>query len=286
MHSIWRSLFFSVNYICAPFFVDIMSRLCHASSMDAKEKEVHMKHAKETQKVSVKIWRDLIPKLDKKIEAACLRRDAYLSKVIGAEVQQLDLDVSVPNSEQAFAFISKRLDRLDRKLVSFTLDAAVAERLNKVCADKRIVRDAFFNRLIFWLVASSNVVDRILGVSWESELEAAELNILFQRHTRYPMDDSVIDLLVDPLWPIHQYCHLLRHGNLLEDRDADVPDDAADENEPPNLLSTDSLYTWVLNDSMVKNIDLWGLNTYLPDYEVPGTSAKKELDGEWEVLPP
>lgn len=240
---------------------------------------------KEAQKVSVKIWRDLIPKLDKKIEAACLRRDAYISKVIGAEVQRLNSDVSVPNSEEAFAFISQRLDRLDRKLVSFTLDATVAEQLNKVCADKRIVRDAFFNRLIFWLVASPNVVDRILSVGRHTELAAAELDIFRQRDTRYPMDNSVIGLLVDPLGAVHQYCQLLRHGELLVDGDASVSEGGAGEDGSSNLSSTISFYTWVLNDRMIKNIDLWGLNTYLPDYEVPGTSAQKELDGDWEVLP-
>jgi len=238
-----------------------------------------MKQGTEVQKVSVKIWRDLIPKLDKKIEAACLRRDAYLSKVIGAEVQRLDSDVSVPNSEQAFAFISKRLDRLDRKLVSFTLDSTVAERLNKVCADKRIVRDAFFNRLIFWLVASPNVVDRILGANWESNLREAELAIGFQWGAPYPLDDSVIGSLVDPLWPVHEHFKLLRDGTLAASIDAGLEVDALAQSSSP------SFYTCMLNDKCIKNVDLTGLNTYLFDIDVPGTAVQREFDGDWEVLP-
>ena len=240
-----------------------------------------MKREAEAQKVSVRIWRDLIPKLDKKIEAACLRRDAYLSKVIGAEVQRLDSGVSVPNSEQAFAFISKRLDRLDRKLVSFTLDATVAEHLNKVCADKRIVRDAFFNRLIFFLVAPSNVVDRILGVGWDSELREAELAIGIHRGAIYPFDDSVIDALVDPLWPIHQHFQLQRDGTLSANNEAG----AVVEGASPSAVSRNSFYTCMLNDRYIKNVDLSGLNTYLPDIDVPGTSAQREFDGDWEVSP-
>lgn len=239
-----------------------------------------MKQGMEVQKVSVKIWRDLIPKLDKKIEAACLRRDAYLSKVIGTEVQRLESDVCVPNSDQAFAFISKRLDRLDRKLVSFTLDAIVAEHLNKVCADKRIVRDAFFNRLIFWLVASPNVVDRILGDNWESNLREAELAIGVHRGVSYPLDDSVIDSLVDPLWPVHQHFKLLRDGTLATSIDAGQEVDALAQSSSPNF------YTCMLNDKYIKNVDLTGLNTYLFDIDVPGTAAQREFDGDWEVLPP
>lgn len=245
-----------------------------------------MKHKTETQKVSVKIWRDLVPKLDKKIEAACLRRDAYLSKVIGAEVQQLNSDVSEPNSEQAFAFISMRLDRLDRKLVSFTLDSTIAEQLNKVCADKRIVRDAFFNRLIFWLVASSKVVDRILGDGWDVELRKAELAIGFDRGSIYPFDDSVIKALVDPLWPIHQHFKLQRDGKLSGENEAGLEATRADNGQSPGVVSRNSFYTCMLNDNIIKNIDLSGLNTYLSDIDVPGTSAQKEFDGDWEVLPP
>jgi hypothetical protein len=244
-----------------------------------------MKREAEAQKVSVRIWRDLIPKLDKKIEAACLRRDAYLSKVIGAEVQRLDSDVSVPNSEQAFAFISKRLDRLDRKLVSFTLDATVAEHLNKVCADKRIVRDAFFNRLIFLLVAPSNVVDRILGVGWDGELREAELAIGIHRGAIYPFDDSVIDALVDPLWPIHQHFKLQRDGTLSANIETGLEDDAVAKGASPSAVSRNRFYTCVLNDKYIKNVDLSGLNTYLADIDVPGTSAQREFDGDWEVSP-
>lgn len=33
-------------------------------------------------KISVKIWRPLIEKFDEKMDEACLRRDAYLAKLL------------------------------------------------------------------------------------------------------------------------------------------------------------------------------------------------------------
>lgn len=216
-----------------------------------------------TRKVPAKIWRDCLRKFDGRVESMCLRRDAYLSKVIGFEVERLDEDISVPNSKQASKFIFEQLDRLDRKSIGFTLDAAVLDRLNEVCASKGIVRDAFFNRLIFWLAASPTVIGRILGDDWDSEVwKMHKDDIGVYKAGLYPLDESSLATFVDPLWAVHEHYKLQR--------------DLA--------LSTQSFYTDVLNDNMFKNTNLWGLNTYLNDKDVPGTPLQKEIDGELEPL--
>ena len=76
------------------------------------------KALKTTPKISVKIWRPLIDKFDAKIELACLRRDAYLNKVLDVELNFLDEEVSIPNSQASYDYVFDRLDRLDRKLVT------------------------------------------------------------------------------------------------------------------------------------------------------------------------
>ena len=43
------------------------------------------KTRKTTPKISVKIWRPIIEKFDEKIGIACIRRDAYLNKVLEVE---------------------------------------------------------------------------------------------------------------------------------------------------------------------------------------------------------
>ena len=65
-----------------------------------------------TAKISVKIWEPLIEKLDTKMEAACLRRDAYLTKLLEFELDRLEEEVSIPNSEAAYNFVSGRLRQL------------------------------------------------------------------------------------------------------------------------------------------------------------------------------
>jgi hypothetical protein len=94
-------------------------------------------------KVSTKIWRPILEKLEKKMDASCLRRDAYLSRVLAVELSYLDSEVALPNSTEAKEFIAERLDGLsDRKLVSLSLRPEIVERLNDLCERKRIVRDA------------------------------------------------------------------------------------------------------------------------------------------------
>ena len=110
-------------------------------------------------KISVKIWRPIIDKLDQKLDAACLRRDAYLNKVLENELPWLDSEVSLANSPAAQAFVAARLDQLDRKLVSLTLRPELIEQLNDICQRKRIVRDAFFNRLFLLLALKPKGID-------------------------------------------------------------------------------------------------------------------------------
>ncbi len=118
--------------------------------------------ATELKKTSVKIWRPIIEKLDAKMEAACLRRDAYLNKLLEIELDRLDREVSIPNSTEAQSLIAARLDHLDRKAVSLSIRCDLLDKLNDICGRKRIVRDAFFNRVFLLLAASSKVIDRLM----------------------------------------------------------------------------------------------------------------------------
>jgi hypothetical protein len=113
-------------------------------------------------KISVKIWRPIIDALEKKIEAACLRRDAYLNKILEIELRLLDKEVSIPNSQESYDYVFKQLDALDRKLVSLALPPELTQQLNEICRRKRIVRDAFFNRLFLLLAASPKIIDVLL----------------------------------------------------------------------------------------------------------------------------
>ena len=93
------------------------------------------------QKTTVKIWLPIMAKLEQKLDAACLRRDAFLAKVISSEAVHLDSEISIPNSKACYIYVTKCLDSLTRKPVTLSLPAETINKINEICNRKLIVRD-------------------------------------------------------------------------------------------------------------------------------------------------
>lgn len=226
-------------------------------------------------KISVKIWRPIIDKLDAKLDAACLRRDAYLAKLLVAELDHLDAEVSLPNSPAAHEFTLDRLDSLDRKLVSIALAPDLAGRLAAICTRKRIVRDAFFNRLFLLLAASPKTIDSLFfpdEPKWRTAVwgEFKHDGPFFESGF-YPLEAPV-----DPFWAIRAGLELFNEGAGAEDYEVAgtgapirVLRGLGGEPEPlPGLHN-------VLFDKKAGEHDLLGVNCYVPDWRVPGHEAER-----------
>lgn len=246
------------------------------------------KTLKTVPKISVRIWTPILEKLDRKIANACLRRDAYLDKVLETELPWLEAEVSMANSLQAQSYIGQQLELLPRKLVSLALDPAVVERLNGVCQAKRIVRDAFFNRLFLLLAAGPKTIDRLffpLDQDWRREVwsEYKHDGPFFQNGF-YPLEQDI-----NPFWAIRAGLEIYAESTAVEEVSAPgsngklrVQTDLAGNHHP-----VDSLYTRILRKEF-KDADLTGFNCHLPDWEIPDTSAaqayKSKLDELLESL--
>lgn len=252
------------------------------------------KTLKTVPKISVKIWRPIIEKLDQKMETACLRRDAYLAKVLETEVDWLDQEVSIPNSKASYDYVFDRLDQLDRKLVSLALPPELTQRLNETCARKRIVRDAFFNRAFLLLAASPKVVDALLfndnASRWRRDVwsEAKHDGPFFQNGF-YPLEP-----MIDPFWAVRCGLEMFAedtgpHEEWVEPSSGRVVRiQRALGGEPMPL---DSLYT-VIFEQKVLGHNLHGMSCFFPDWRIPNHSAERtyrkrldELFGDLEALP-
>jgi hypothetical protein len=234
-------------------------------------------HLKTVPKISVQIWRPALEQFTKRMEAACLRRDLYLNRVLENELDQLDSEVPIPNTPLARDFIAKRLDTLDRKLVSLALDPKLVARLNDICARKRIVRDSFFNRLLLLLAASPKMIDRLYFMYDEDDgawrrrvIEAYRHDGAFYRELLNPLEPNT-----DPLWPLRAAHELENEKVTTEDwtvpetgQVARITRSLAGE---PHPLTT--IYTQVFHATTFKDADMTGLNVYLPDSYVPGSEA-------------
>lgn len=237
-------------------------------------------------KISVKIWRPIIDKLDAKIQSACLRRDAYLNKVLEIELDRLDEEVSIPNSQACYDYVFNRLDQLDRKLVSLALSSALTARLNEICSRKRIVRDAFFNRLFLLLAASRKVVDTLLfdteADHWRTEVwNGTKHDGPFFQNGFYPLETEI-----DPFWAIRSGLDMYANGAGLEDYVE--PTSGKKILVKRNCLTNavepaDSLYTTIF-EQKIGGADLLGLSCYLPDRCIPDHGAAQEHRAKLDEL--
>lgn len=236
-------------------------------------------------KISVRIWRPIIKKLDDKLNAACLRRDAYLAKVLDVELDHLDREVAVANSEASFDYVFKELDQFDRKLVSLALPATLTKRIGEVCARKRIVRDAFFNRLFLLLAASPATIDSLLfgvvGPEWRATVwsDYKHEGPFFQNGF-YPLEPSI-----DPFWAVRAGLdHYAEAEGLGEHLDPVTGQTIRGTMTlSGRVLPADSLYTTWFPQS-VGRIKLVGMSCYLPDWRVPGHEAEAKEQAKLDEL--
>lgn len=204
-------------------------------------------------KIAVKVWQPVIDKLDKKIESGCLRRDAYIGKVLAIELERLDEEITQPNSPAARDFVAAKLNLLNRKVVTFSLRADLIDRLDKICNGKRIVRDAIFNRILLLLTATPPQIDRLLLLDsdWQNTVwKEHGCDWSFFPNIFYPLEPNV-----DPFWVIREGIKLTNSATG----------------------SDNSFYRAVLTDKHFKNADIWGLNCYLPDEYVPNTPVRQKF---------
>jgi hypothetical protein len=242
-----------------------------------QEFSVKTKTLKTVPKITVKIWRPIMDKLDEKIGAACLRRDAYLNKVLDVELGYLDEEVSIPNSQASYNYVFEKLDRLDRKLVSLALPSELTERLNNICKLKCIVRDAFFNRIFLLLAASPKVVNALLfgnqGDRWRANVWADNKNDgQFFQDQFYPLEP-----MIDPFWAIREGLKMYANDGGLEDyieptsgKSIQVKRDITG-----TIAPADNIYTTIF-EQKVRDNDLLGLSCYMPDWRIPDHGAEQE----------
>ncbi len=207
-------------------------------------------------KIGVKVWQPIIDKLDRKIESGCLRRDAYINQILSIEIDRLDEEITQSNSEAARDFIVGKLNRLNRKMVTFSLRSDLVDRLDEICASKLIVRDAFFNRILFMLIAKPTTIERVLlgmlDFDWKKKV--------WDEHS---CDWGVFASTFYPLEPVIDPFFFIREGIRLTQKE---------------LGNTGNPFYMVqLTDRQLKDRDLFGLNCYLPDIDVPRTHDFKEL---------
>ncbi|MFI3188638.1 hypothetical protein BCS42_15870 [Crenothrix sp. D3] len=114
-------------------------------------------------KILVKVHEPLITIMQHKIEAACLKRDAYLDKALRIEAEFLREEMATPNSDKAKKFITEQLSELRLKPLTLVLSTETVNLINEVCKEKNVPRDAFMNRFFLLLIATDTVLTALFN---------------------------------------------------------------------------------------------------------------------------
>jgi hypothetical protein len=236
-------------------------------------------------KISVKIWPPIIKRLADKVDAACLRRDAYLSRVLAIELDRLDDEVSIPNSEASFKYVFACLEQLHGKPVSLALPSDLTRRLSEICDRKRIVRDAFFNRIFLLLAASAKDIDVLFFSdspdNWRTEIWSENRNDgPFFQNGFYPLEP-----VIDPFWAIRSGIEMYSENTELEDyvEPSSGKIIRIQRDRTVGISPAESLYTIVL-DRKGRRGNLLGMNCYMPDWRIPGTDAAEDVQAKTTEL--
>jgi hypothetical protein len=174
---------------------------------------------RKSSKITVSAWRPVWSKLEKKLETACLNRDAYLSALVSSELDHLQVEMPIANSDEAQRFINKQLRALinhDATPLSIALSPEVALKLNAICSEKRIVRDAFFNRLFLFLAFGPRMAGlllfRLLWVDEKAKPEQWTKMVWSEYKHDGPFFENVFEPFLahrEPLWPIRACFELI-----------------------------------------------------------------------------
>lgn len=208
-------------------------------------------------KIMVRAWPVVLDDLDKRVEAVCLRRDAFLERVISREVEFLSKEVRIPNSDAARRCIEDNLNLLDCRSVNLTLTEPTVTRMEEVCREKNIPRDAFINRVLLCLVAPPSVLDVIFHVRELKEEVLEEWETPGLSSLWSPLR-TMAEFVEDPFWFVRACMGVARKQP---------------ENEDMTFYQSyipDKLFGEKIRGTL-------GLNVYLPDGQVPGHPAERAL---------
>lgn len=196
-------------------------------------------------KLTARIYGPVFDRLNQYLSEALIRRDAFLDRVIAQEIPHLREDLKgLRLSDQGRRYISQELGRMGGrdtglKQVSIAIRKQTADELNDAVETHNLVRDAFLNRLFVLLVPKPQFL-KALGFS-ERVTKATQYGAADAATS--PLE-CIAETMADPFYYFRNECLLLEGCGL---------------------------YRMDLSGRYV------GLSCYLPDEQVPGTSAHDAL---------
>src|SRR5690554_4634111 len=229
------------------------------------------------QKIQLRVWTPMLDSLKSYTEDACLRRDAFLAKVLDYELSVLE-GCDFRNSDEAATYVHKELRGLKNTLATFSFPESLVQRLNAVAESRNIHRDCIFNRILLLLVPRNqraiynwlyrDVTDDIAEDTLQEGIEQNSVTFpgLFFYSSLHAVRDRLESdqELIDPLGLIRDWIHEYQ-SEAIEDYF---------DREP---------LTRIIYESMKLKLPsgenpMTGFNVRFPDVLVPGTKDHEVIN--------
>lgn len=216
-------------------------------------------------KISVKVLRPLFSKLSAKFDEVCLRRDAYLNHFFLNEINNLESELSTPNSLEIERLLYRSFKELDTVQVGINLSTELANRITEVCAAKRVPRECWMNRVFLLLVAKPETIDALFFSGYEGNWrDEIWQRLLSDKETQIEAFDRFSNHLQPFAWLREGIFHLLNEGRTAQD-------------------SSEGIYKTIF-PTAIGQVSLAGLNCRayegltMDDIDEPKTSDAHEFD--------
>ena len=165
-------------------------------------------------KILVKVHEPLIAIMQHKMEAACLKRDAYLDKALRVEAEFLRKEIATPNSDKAKNYIAAQLGDLKLKPLNLLLSTETVDLINEVCKEKNVPRDAFMNRFFLLLIASDKILTCLFCEFLSKYLQNWDLEDWYGEYGSSEYDDGYT--IRDYVWKYNSLDFVTEHPENLD----------------------------------------------------------------------
>lgn len=226
-----------------------------------------------TRKVLVNVWLPLLNSLREYSEEACLRQDAFLSRVLDYVAREL-ANTAIRNSDEGREYLVKQLRKLETKAAPLSIAESTLEKVDVLCARMNVHRDCLINRVLLLLVPGQ----QRLVYDWLYETKDIHAEMFQAWNDAYGASDY------DSL--MFSAMHAVR--TKLEDEPFGLIRPALREfyDEEDGIVDRDPLTRLKMGKFVIngESFDITGLNVNMPDAMVPGTPDHEEMESFLKTL--
>ncbi|MFZ6758147.1 hypothetical protein ACO0K9_13135 [Undibacterium sp. Ji50W] len=111
-------------------------------------------------RITVQIATSIACEIQNQFSQLHINRDAFLNDLLTQEIELLETEMTFRNSDEVYKSMSQR-KLIHKTKLTITLDISLIERINLVLEKKNIVRDSFFNRILFFLIATPSLLEKL-----------------------------------------------------------------------------------------------------------------------------